>query len=47
MGFDVIPLPTNNFPNHGRLIHPTQGAAGFTRANLEQLSRVFTDTKGL
>jgi len=46
-GFDVIPDRTGHFPNHGRLIHPSQGAAGFSRENLEKLSRVFTDTTGL
>lgn len=46
-GFDVVPVPTNNFPNHGRIIHPTEGAAGFTPANLQRLSQVFTNTKGL
>jgi hypothetical protein len=47
IGFDVIPVPTSNFPNHGRITHPTEGAAGFTPENLEKLSRVFTDTTGL
>ena len=46
-GFDVIPAPTKNFPNHGRIIHPTQGAAGFTPENLQKLSPVFTNTTGL
>ena len=46
-GFDVIPVPTKNFPNHGRIIHPTQGAAGFTPENLQKLSPVFTNTTGL
>ena len=46
-GFDVIEDPTNKFPNHGRLIHPTLGAAGFTPDNLAKLSPVFTDTTGL
>jgi hypothetical protein len=46
-GFDVIPVPTSNFPNHGRIIHPTDGAAGFTPENLERLSQVFTNTTGL
>lgn len=46
-GFDVIPDKTNNFPNHGRLIHPIEGAAGFTDTNLKALSDVFTDTTGL
>ncbi|MFT5522769.1 MAG: RHS repeat-associated protein, partial [Pirellulaceae bacterium] len=45
-GFDVIPDPTRNFPNHGRLIHPC-GVSGFTPENLAELSRVFTDTSGL
>jgi hypothetical protein len=47
MGFDVIPDSTTNFPDHGRLIHPTQGAAGFTRENLDNRSRIFADTTGL
>ncbi len=46
-GFDVVAVPTNNFPNHGRLIHPTGGAAGFRPDNLQRLSRAFTDTTGL
>ena len=46
-GFDVIEDPTSNFPNHGRLIHPTQGAAGFNDANLKQLSQAFTEKTGL
>jgi hypothetical protein len=46
-GFDVVPVPTNNFPNHGRIVHPTDGAAGFTPENLKKLSQVFTDTTGL
>ncbi len=46
-GFDVIPDRTNNFPNHGRLIHPTEGAAGFTYDNLEKLSKAFTNKTGL
>jgi hypothetical protein len=47
VGFDVIPVPTSNFPNHGRIIHPTDGAAGFTPENLEKLSQAFTNTMGL
>ncbi len=46
-GFDVIPVPTTNFPNHGRIIHPTEGAAGFTSENLQKLSQVFSNTTGL
>jgi hypothetical protein len=46
-GFDIVPVPTSNFPNHGRIIHPTDGAAGFTPENLERLSQVFTNTTGL
>jgi hypothetical protein len=46
-GFDVIPVPTRNFPNHGRIIHPTEGMAGFTPENLEKLSQAFTNTTGL
>jgi hypothetical protein len=47
LGFDVIPLPTPNFPNHGRLIHATEGAAGFSDGNLQRLSEAFTDSVGL
>ena len=46
-GFDVVPVPTGNFPNHGRIVHPTEGAAGFTPENLQRLSQVFTNTTGL
>ena len=46
IGFDVIALPTNNFPNHGRLIHPF-GVAGFTPENLQKLAAVFVDKGGL
>ena len=47
LGFDVIPWPTPNFPNHGRLVHPTEGAAGFSAENLRKLADVFTNTAGL
>jgi hypothetical protein len=43
----VIEDPTKNFPNHGRLIHPTEGAAGFSDDNLKRLAQVFTDQTGL
>ena len=46
-GFDVVAVPTQNFSNHGRIIHPTEGAAGFTPENLQKLSQVFTNTTGL
>lgn len=46
-GFDVIPVPTSNFPDQGRIIHPTEGSAGFAPENLEKLAQVFTDTTGL
>ncbi len=46
-GFDVIRVPTNNFPDHGRIIHPAEGAVGFTPRNLQRLSRVFKNTTGL
>ncbi len=42
-GFEVIPDPSANFPNHARLIHP-DGVAGFTAVNLERLARVFNNT---
>lgn len=41
-GFDVIPDPTPNFPNHGRIVHPL-GAAGFTDNNLTALAGAFTE----
>jgi pyridoxal/pyridoxine/pyridoxamine kinase len=44
-GFDVILVPTQNLPNHARIIHPL-GAAGFTDEALEELSRAFQDTTG-
>jgi hypothetical protein len=47
VGFDIVPVPTSNFPNHGRIVHPTYGAAGFTPENLERLSQVFTNSTGL
>jgi hypothetical protein len=47
VGFDVIPVPTSNISNHGRIIHPTEGAAGFTPENLEKLAQIFTDATGL
>ena len=46
-GFDVIEDPSRHFPNHGRLIHPAEGAAGFTDENLSRLAKVFTITIGL
>ncbi len=46
-GFDVVPVPTSNFPNHGRIVHPTEGAAGFTPENLQKLSQIFTNMTGL
>jgi hypothetical protein len=42
IGFDVIFVPTHNFPNHARLIHPS-GVGGFTPATLTKLSAVFTN----
>lgn len=46
-GFEVVPVPASNFPNHGRIVHPSEGAAGFTPENLQKLSQVFTNTTGL
>jgi hypothetical protein len=46
-GFDVIEDPTRNFPNHGRVVHPTLGVAGFQDEPLRRLSEVFTDKTGL
>jgi hypothetical protein len=45
VGFDVVPDPTDRFPNHARIIHPG-GAAGFTDDQLQTLARVFQDTTG-
>jgi hypothetical protein len=45
-GFDVIMNPTRRFPQHARLIHP-DGAAGFTRENLERLAEAFQNHPGL
>lgn len=45
-GFDVIALPTSNFPAHARLPHPS-GVAGFTDENLVLLARAFTDEPGV
>ncbi len=47
VGFDVAAAPTSNFPNHGRIVHSTQGAVGFIPENLQGLSQVFTTTTGL
>ena len=44
-GFDLIPNPTQRFPNHHRIIHP-DGAAGFNDENLRRLAEVFTSTAG-
>jgi hypothetical protein len=46
-GFDVVEDPSNHFPSHGRLIHPTDGAAGFNDENLLRLSDAFTNRAGL
>jgi hypothetical protein len=46
VGFDVIEVPTNHFPNHGRVIH-TLGLAGFTIENLQKLATVFVNIRGL
>jgi hypothetical protein len=45
-GFDVIMNATRHYPQHIRLIHP-DGAAGFTKENLERLARCFTNHTGL
>ncbi|KVA56904.1 type IV secretion protein Rhs [Burkholderia cepacia] len=42
-GFDVIEDPTNKFPNHARIIHPS-GADGFSNENLERLSEALGKT---
>lgn len=47
IGFDVIADETNNFPNHGRLIHPTDGIDGFSEEKLRKLSALFFDHEGL
>jgi len=44
-GFDVVPDPTPNFPNHVRLIHPG-GATEFTDVNLKRLAIAFTTSTG-
>jgi hypothetical protein len=44
-GFDIVPDPTDRFPNHARLIHP-DNAAGFTDDNLNVLAQGFQDTEG-
>jgi hypothetical protein len=44
-GFDLIAVPTQNLPNHARIIHRL-GAAGFTDEALQDLSRAFQDTTG-
>ncbi|WP_230957815.1 RHS repeat-associated core domain-containing protein, partial [Burkholderia diffusa] len=44
-GFDVIEDPTNKFPNHARIIHPS-GADGFSNENLERLSEALGKTTG-
>ena len=42
-GFDVMPNPTADFPNHFRLIH-RDGISGFSDANLQELSKIFANT---
>ena len=42
VGFDVIPDPSTNFPNHGRLVHP-RGIAGFDDVSLQQLASAFVE----
>ncbi len=42
-GFDVLPDSSAKFPNHARVIH-SEGAAGFSDANLERLAQAFTNT---
>jgi len=37
LGLDVIAWPTPNFPDHGRLSHGTEDAAGFTPENLQKI----------
>jgi hypothetical protein len=44
-GFDIIPDPTDRFPNHARLVHP-EGVDGFTDANLDALTQAFQNTEG-
>jgi hypothetical protein len=45
-GFDVVPDPTDRFPNHGRLIHPN-GPAGFNDVALGILAQAFSIAKEL
>ena len=40
-GFDVMPNPTQHFPNHVRLFHP-DGLSGFSDDQLAELSRAFS-----
>ena len=44
-GFEIVPDPTDRFPNHARIIHPS-GLAGFTDENLAILAQVFTNSTG-
>ena len=44
-GFDIISVPTRNFPNHHRIVHP-DGVAGFTDENLGRLAAAFVETTG-
>ncbi|MCI0376668.1 MAG: hypothetical protein L0215_03600 [Gemmataceae bacterium] len=41
-GFDVLPVRTTKFPNHGRIIHP-QGVPGFEDPELQKLARMFEE----
>lgn len=42
-GFEIRFDPTDRFPNHARLIHPS-GVEGFTDENLERLAQAFEET---
>jgi hypothetical protein len=43
-GFDVVPAPSRQLPNHCRLTH-SDGVAGFCDANLERLAALFITTE--
>jgi hypothetical protein len=42
-GYHVQLLPTTNFPNHGRIVHPDP-AMGFADDSLQQLAQAFMNT---
>lgn len=44
-GFQVVPTPSKNLPNHHRIIH-ADGVAGFSDDNLARLAGAFVNTTG-